>query len=251
MSDKWDFYFSNVNDALASIFVDLGIRGCIPDSQKPWLLWTWIRFLQPRDNGLSSEQEANTLFEIEDFLQATVANQTEGAFVGRITTSGRREFYFYAPSSHGFDVAMNAVPAKFPAYSIDYGDQDDSEWSQYLNVLYPGPEELQLIRNRHVVESLERNGDTLTVARPVFHWVDFRSQDQRMEFIAEVKRLGFRVPTEHEGERGDEFPSRVTIERIDHVDWKSINDVTLMLYRLALQFSGNYDGWETSVEKHK
>jgi Regulator of ribonuclease activity B len=41
----------------------------------------------------------------------------------------------------------------------------------------------------------------------------------------------------------------VTLERIDRVDWDSINQATLELFWLAQETSGNYDGWETSVEK--
>jgi hypothetical protein len=31
MSDHWDFYFANVNEKVASLFVDLGIREAAPD----------------------------------------------------------------------------------------------------------------------------------------------------------------------------------------------------------------------------
>ena len=41
MSDNWDFYFANVNEMPASLFVDLGIRNSAPDPERPWLLWVW------------------------------------------------------------------------------------------------------------------------------------------------------------------------------------------------------------------
>src|SRR5262245_35159471 len=103
MSDSWDFYFANVNDVIASLFVDLGIRDSVPDSDRPWLLWTWVYFRQPRDDGLSSSEEAPVLNEIEDALTKKVQETTEAELVGRITTAGRREFYFYGPQAGRFE----------------------------------------------------------------------------------------------------------------------------------------------------
>lgn len=88
MSDEWDFYFANVNDALASLFVDLGIRDSVPDRDRPWLLWTAVRFQRSRDDGLSSSEEAPLLHEIEDVLTSAVKNAVKAEFVGRITTAG-------------------------------------------------------------------------------------------------------------------------------------------------------------------
>jgi hypothetical protein len=44
MSCQWDFYFSNVNNSPASIFVDLGLREISPSADNPWLLWVWVQF---------------------------------------------------------------------------------------------------------------------------------------------------------------------------------------------------------------
>jgi len=59
-----DFYFANVNDVVASLFVDLGIRDSIPDEEAPWLLWSWVYFGNPRDDGLSSLEEEPILHQM-------------------------------------------------------------------------------------------------------------------------------------------------------------------------------------------
>jgi uncharacterized protein DUF695 len=76
MSDEWDFYFANVNDVVASLFVDLGIRDSIPDAQRPWLLWSLVYFRHSRDDGLSSTEEAPILRQIEDALTKAVKEAT-------------------------------------------------------------------------------------------------------------------------------------------------------------------------------
>jgi hypothetical protein len=68
MGDNWKPYLCNVSGKLASIFVNLGLRGDVPIAAKPWLLWTWVYFQTPRSDGLSDSKEAPTLNKIEDAL---------------------------------------------------------------------------------------------------------------------------------------------------------------------------------------
>jgi regulator of RNase E activity RraB len=250
MSDAWDFYFANVNSVLASLFVDLGIRDSVPAPDRPWLLWTWVYFRQPRDDGLSSSEEAPILHQIEDAVTHAVKEITEAELVGRITTSGRREFYFYGPRPDHFVEAVASALKAFPSYEFDSGIQEDPEWSQYLNVLYPSPEDRQRIKNLHVVEVLEKRGDPLKTPRLVSHWAYFNSPQDRTKFIAKAVAAGFKVADEFESDDPEtEHPFGVTLERTDRVDWNSINEVTLNLFRLAQEVGGDYDGWETPVEQ--
>jgi len=250
LSDAWDFYFANVNDVIASLFVDLGIRNSVPDAKRPWLLWVWVYFRQPREDGLSSSEEAPILYQIEDALTKAVKEMTEAELVGRITTAGHRGFYFYGPRPDHFEEAVASGLMSFSAYQFDSGKKPDPEWSHYLNVLYPTPEQYERIKNLHVVEVLEKDGDSLKAPRPVSHWAYFKSAEDRAEFIRKAVSCGFTITDESEsGEPECEHPYGVTLERIDRVDWNSINKVTLDLFRLAHDIGGEYDGWETSVEK--
>lgn len=249
MSDYWDFYFANVNDKAASLFVDLGIRETVPDVTRPWLNWVWVYFNKPRDDGLSSAEEFETLSEMENALNDAIGN-SGGILSGRITTDGRREFYYYGPSSNGFGDTVASVMNSFAGYSWDADSKHDPEWDQYLGVLYPKPHDKQRIMNRQVIEQLEKRGDPLSKKRRVFHWAYFANEFNREAFITEIESHEFQVTNRI---RADEFdrdrPLGVSFERDDYVDWKSINDVTISLFDLAEKHTGDYDGWETSVEK--
>ncbi len=250
MSDAWDFYFANVNDVIASLFVDLGIRDSVPDPERPWLLWAWVYFRQPRDDGLSSSEEAPTLNEIEDALTNEVTKTTQAELVGRITTAGRREFYFYGPQPDHFEKAVASALKRFQDYEFDMGTKEDADWSQYLNVLFPSPEDHQRIKNLHVIEQLEKHGDALKKPRLVNHWAYFESPQDRNKFTAKAVSAGFKVAAQSESENSEaERPFGVNLARVDRVDWDSINEATLLLFRLAQEVNGDYDGWETSVEK--
>ena len=249
MSDNWDFYFANVNEMLASLFVDLGIRGSAPDPERPWLLWVWVYLNQPLENGLSSSEEAPILHQIEDCLAPAVEERAGALLVGRITTAGRREYYFYASRPDHFEETAARALESFPGYKFDSGTQEDPQWSQYLDLLYPTREDRQKIQNRHVVDSLKKQGDTLKTARPVSHWIYFKSEQDRSRFVAAAVNEGFKVIDNSESADPCERPYGVTLERVDYVNWNSVNEVTLGLFALATNVDGEYDGWETSVER--
>ncbi len=250
MSDTWDFYFANVNDVIASLFVDLGIRDSAPNTDRPWLLWAWVYFREPRDDGLSGSEEAPILNDIEDALTEELEEVLGAELVGRITTAGRREFYFYGPRPDEFEEVVGRALSRFPEYEFDAGTQEDPDWSQYLNVLYPSPRDLQRIKNRHVLQVLEEHGDSLSRPRPVTHWSTFKTPSDRDEFIAAVVDAGFQVVDQSERDALEvSHPYGVTVERTDRVDFNSINEVTLELFQLSREANGDYDGWETSIEK--
>jgi hypothetical protein len=72
MSEDWNFSLCNVNDVLASVFIDLGLRERIPDKSRPHLLWVLVNLSWPREDGLSAPAEFDSLKKIEEKLTATL-----------------------------------------------------------------------------------------------------------------------------------------------------------------------------------
>lgn len=280
MSDHWDFYFTHVDSKPASMFLDLGIAEEIPDAGRPWMLWVSLQFQERLDNGFSSNDEAEVLGEIEDALAEEVANAVDGVAVGRVTTDGHRDFFYFAPSFAGFEDCVCRVMNAFPEYHWDSGSEEDPEWEIYTNFLYPSPYNWQEMKNRQVLEQLEEHGDSLEKERTVSHWAYFPDEAAQVKFAEAVRGLGYTVlekdneeaagdeesivafPLGHDGhdhsECGDECGHShehegpafaVRFERMDKVDWASINAATIELLDLAESVGGEYDGWETSVER--
>ncbi len=245
MSDNWKSYLSRVNDCVASIRFDLGLRQEVPIRSKPWLLWVWVYFQTPSPDGLSDGKEAPTLFQIEDVLVPELFRTCATTLCGAITTEGRREFYFYGETSRGFSAAVADSLAKFPAYKFDFGDKNDPRWEQYLDVLYPSQEHLQKIANRDLLEQLEKRGDVLSVKREVRHWIYFRSKLSRQQFGKTVPDSGYKIVSESDGQ-GDR-PFGIVVSRIQSVEQAVADAIVLELLQLAQQFDGEYDGWETPI----
>ena len=246
MPEDWNFYICNVNDVVASIFINLDLRKSAPDRSKPNLLWVWVYMKWPRDDGLSSSDEFDTLKAIEEKLSETLAQKLDALFCGRITTDSRREFYYYAPRSEQLEPAIQYAISHFRDYEFDCGSKEDPGWTQYLNVLYPSDEDRQRIENRKVLDVLEEKGDRLKTPRDVWHWIYFSTKNDREEFRSAALRLEYRIQSESETDRSG-FPYGICIARFQSVMPSELDDAIIELFRLARKYRGDYDGWETQV----
>lgn len=249
MSDDWDFYFCQVENRPASIFVDLGIHRELPILDLVDMAWLRLHLRQPRKDGLSSQEESGRLSEIEDALSQALANaEIKTTYVGRNTSDGCRDFFCYASDGAQAENYLSMAMAPFPEYEFEVGSRSDPEWSVYREFLYPSRRAYQTILNRRVLANLEQHGDLHDIVREVSHWMYFESSDERERFLAAVLQRGFRLVAQHDGAE-EERPFGLTVSRSHAVDLGTINDVVLELFDLASQYAGDYDGWETSVEK--
>jgi hypothetical protein len=250
LSDEWDFYFAKINDAVSSIFVDLGLKPDAPNEKRPWLLWVWVEMRAPRPDGLSSGEEAAQLHEIEAALDAMILPVCGAQLVGRITGSGRREFYFYGEEPGELDAAVARAMRPFEGYQFQSGSSFQPDWEQYLELLYPSASNLQRMMNRRVLDSLEEQGDAHEVPRKVDHWLEFPSVATRAAARGTLEAIEFAIEGEYEAEEpGAPLPHSLVVSRVDSVDMRTISGITLELARLAEELGGRYDGWESPVTK--
>jgi uncharacterized protein (TIGR01619 family) len=248
-SSEWDFYFSNVDDVVGSFFVDLGLIHTAPVSDKPNFLRIAVTMNNPREDGLSSGEEFEILKRLEDKLTHFIIAKHNAVFAGRLTTNGRRDFYFYLSNTKQYDKTIATAMKAFPTYKFDVVLRDDQKWEEYINFLYPHPGQYQSILNRRVVYSLEQRGDHLTKARPVDHWIYFKTEADKEKFLSDTQDDGFTIVDNDYNVEFGEAPYRLRISRIDKVDFDSVDDYALRLWSLAQECNGVYDGWETSVER--
>jgi hypothetical protein len=247
LSDEWDFYFARVNDAVSSIFVDLGIRDQVPMETRPWLLWVWVQLLSPKADGLATNEESRRLHEIGESLDALVSATCGAQLVGRITGSNRREFYFYAAEPGELTASVASAMKSFADYKYETGSTFQPEWEQYLT-LYPTDTNLERMHNRRQLEALAEQGDVHELPRKIDHWFHFADEASRDACRETLLSIDFAV--EDVGmseEEGEDMPYALVVSRVDSVDTHSINGVTLELARLAGEYCARYDGWESPV----
>ncbi|HYH13812.1 MAG TPA: DUF695 domain-containing protein [Flavisolibacter sp.] len=246
---EWDFYFSTVDDSIGSFYIDLGLASIAPISDRPFLVWISLQMNCPREDGLSSNEEFETLRTIEDRLQDFMVAKHKAIYTGRLTTDGRRDFYFYLGDTTLHDKTISEAMVAFPTYAFDVGIKEDNQWEQYLGFMYPSDREWQSIQNRRVIDNLKEHGDPLTKARPVDHWIFFKTAADKEKFLSKISDEGFTVVANDYDTALGETPYQLQLSRVDKVDHKSVDDYVLHLWQLAEESEGEYNGWETSVEK--
>jgi Family of unknown function (DUF695)/Regulator of ribonuclease activity B len=249
LSQDWDFYFARINDAISSIFLDLGVRGDAPVEKRPWLLWMWIHLRSPKPDGMSSPEEAAQLHAMGEALDSTLSATCGAQLIGRVTGNGRREFYFYAAEPGELSAAVASVMRNFADYHHESGSTFQPDWDQYF-ALYPSEDNLERMHNRRLLETLAADGDVHELPRKVEHWFAFPDEAGRMACRETLVAIEFAVEEENQGDEEVEEPSfALVVSREDSVDSHTINGITIELARLAREHDGRYDGWQCAATR--
>lgn len=242
MSEHWDFYPLLVDGEPASIFVDLGIARTAPVAEFPNMAYLRVRMNQPREDGLSSQQEYDTLIALENDVAETVESGGRTLYVGRNTSSGNRDFYFYT-NDRDIETNLSETMGKWSSFQFQTGTRLDSEWSTYWGFLHPSPEDLQKIGNRDVIDRLLENGDHIDRPRKIDHFAVFKTPTDRDQFARYILAQGYSV-LQTGGANDEEYG--IDFDRTDRPD--QIDDITIELYRNAKTSNGDYDGWGCITE---
>lgn len=245
--EKWDFYFCQVDDKKGSIYLDFGYKDIAPIADLTNAYWITLYMNNPRTDGLSSSDESERLFEIEDGLIAALSDKANFKYVGRLTNDSKRFLYLYVSDSILIDKIVSEYMIRYQDYQFDVDSRVDKNWSIYLDFLYPSPKEYQSLMNRRVIEQLEDGGDNLTKTREVYHWIYFKTNRDRELFLDKISSDGFSIVDKRFDENWGDFPYSLQIKRADRVDWNSVDDYVLYLWDLARETNGDYDGWETQI----
>jgi len=244
---NWDFYFTELDGSPASMYLDLALNRVAPIKEKNYLLTIVLTMNDPQENGFSSNEESEILFKIEDKIVEAVAEPFDAIFTGRETCDGARIFYFYSGNNKDIKKTVKDVMKGFSDYEYELYFEEDSKWKQYFKHLYPTKYEMHTIMNRRVVENLKSKGDVLTEPREVDHYIYFKKEKLKNEFLEEAKKLEYKVTSERTDEKDKNYPLSVRLTKIDPVTYHDVLDYTSVLYDLAEQYEGNYDGWETKL----
>ena len=224
--------------------MDLGIAEQAPVAALPFMAYVRIHMRAPCDDGLSSQQEFDALIKVEDLLTDTVCSEFVG-YVGRNTSNGCRDFYFYVSSPDRWSGAVDQALSG-SGYEFETGTREDAAWSSYLQFLMPAPRDRERMQNRRVCEALERQGDRLEEHRDIDHWSYFPNESAASAFLVEAQSLGYRVRVEPSSVK-DGSQVCVQVYRSDLPAYGQIDSITLPLFDAALRHGGEYSGWECEV----
>jgi Regulator of ribonuclease activity B/Family of unknown function (DUF695) len=244
MQDDWDFYPCRVDDAPASIAVNLAHIARETWGGADTLYAVLVTMAQVGPHGMGDGDEAELLYPAEDALVAAFASMGL-RFVGRLRNAGTWQLAFMGPQGLASRVTAAATAAFGPLpRACEIVHRLDTDWSYYREFLFPDAERMGWIQDRRVVEQLQAQGDIAATPRRVDHWVTFATASQRAAFATAARAHAFSVDSESsEGEL-----HAVRLWRTDAVELDHIHAVTTLLSTLATEHGGDYDGWETTIE---
>nr|BAO65802.1 hypothetical protein [uncultured bacterium] len=241
MSDNWNTYFTVIDNKPASFMLDMDPWKDGSNEMFVYLYRLSVTLNEPNENGLTCNKEATVLFEIEDSIHDAL--DSHYMFVGRVTTDGRRDFYYYTDNEDTSKLEHLAV-INLENYNYHFSRiEEQNPRAFYYEFLFPKKSDLQRMLNRQIVNKLSELGDSLDQSRTVNHWIYFSSFESRHLFIEKIQVDGFLI--EEQETQDNRFKLRIS--RNDCVEFHSISDVTDYLVNVAQQFHGDYDGWETKV----
>ena len=242
----WDTYLMQVEGRIVSVVVDLGLRRAAPMADKPFATLIRTKLLRPQANGLPGSGESARLDSLEERLVESLERGRGYVYAGRYTHRGIRTFHFFSGDTSGQASALHAAFADFPEYAWLARGVADSAWSNYLEALYPPPRELELIRDRRLVDRLQRQGDPLARPRPVEHYLRFPSKTSRMEFLRQPGMEAFTVAEMPEADSArKDMPYLLHLRRADIPDLHFLERIVTPLRDKAIRMRGRYEGWET------
>lgn len=183
--DEWDFYPCQVNDAVASISLNLWFERAALLASADTLYWVRFHMRDRGPHGMGTSTEADILNPIADQVVAR-AQKLDCYYVGRLRGDGRWSLFLYGPADQldPLRALVNDTNCQ-----VEVGSEQDPAWDYYRGFLLPSDERRQWMKDRRTVEVLQLHGDPLLESRRIDHWHTFRPPkgDRRSSAKREVK----------------------------------------------------------------
>jgi hypothetical protein len=241
----WDFYEGSLEEDRAFVMLDLAAREHAPLASHASRLQIRFAMLQPREDGLRSNEEAEAIFALEDKIVDAMANAAGAIHVARVVAQGFTELIFYFPTENtaAADHPGEAIGEVAP-YQLEWFVEEDAAWEKYQE-LFPNRYAMQSITNRRLVRQMTEIGDQLAVPREIDHMVMFPSEAQAREAAATLAAKGFRCD-EVDGSNGR---WSLQFHRDEACDGGKPDEFVFEILDLIEPFEGDYDGWGCMVVK--
>jgi hypothetical protein len=253
-SPKIETFPRRVGSDHTIIGVDLQLEEQVPLEELPWVNALRVAATDSspdagKDSKNSKDSEhfpARSGFEIEEklFMPLVTGHPKNAVLVGSVSSLGSAEWFIYSaePLAERFE---EAILEQFPELDVQARTQHDPEWSVYREFLCPSQLERLLIQNRRKVREIDQAD--LDDDQMIDHTVWFTSPDDRSAFAEIVAERGFEL---HYPEQDVQFATTeedveygLTITREERIDVETMDELVRWLFKFALRFGGEYEGW--------
>lgn len=152
LPEDWDFYMCQVEGKIASIYLNLALKKHLPLAQFKYVMYLQFHMIQPREDGLSSDEDFEQLMMLEDLLIEELREKMQAVYAGRVTTDGNRDYFFYLASLDQLGTHVRQIMHSYSHTQYRFGARLDESAALYLNYLFPSEQGLQEIMARRSEE---------------------------------------------------------------------------------------------------
>ena len=237
------YIYQNEDGKAVRTETDIELLDDVPQKNRPWLAWVFIKILSPDESGWCIGQECDLLYRIQTEVSAALQEKLGAINSGVRMQDGWVELFFYLPTAKKFDNVAASVMKKYTLYSFETGSSRDAHWKHYINELYPDALMLQQIESRAIISELEEVGDDIDLSREVEHYLFFQTEAQRERVVNKLVETGF-VLKENIVREG-EFGYGTVLVKNHEVTEVTLMKMTTELFDAVRNEHGIYEGWST------
>lgn len=234
VASAWEFYMTTVDEAPASVRVDLAFRDSVPGQ------WTHhyrvaLPMTDPGPHGMGTQAAADAFHPVEAALLSTLVGSPL-QLVARRRSAGHWTMMWYGP--HDQKPTLEAAAASVGARKATITVRDDPGFTVYDRELAPSAERWQWILDRRVVDGLWAEGDRLTEPRPIDHHVVLPDQAAADAFMGWATVQGL-DPTATPGDDG----VAVSMQVVAVPELERVHATVMEIKAQAESQGGRYQGW--------
>lgn len=234
IADDWEFYPCEVNDAPASILINLRFMYEDPRDENDHVYHALLPMQQPGPQGVGTQNEMERLSPIEDAIFDR-ADQAGAQPVGRVRSQGVWRLSAYGPKGLPWESWIRELAGTDAEVEIE----QDPDFNYVNDLLLPDAERHQWILDRRVCDQLLSNGDEPSLVRPVNHFIDYEG-DPPTALIDAIKALGFDV---------NDLSHCLECTKLHDTRIDTVHRVVMALSALADEHDAAYDGWGAAATK--
>jgi uncharacterized protein (TIGR01619 family) len=243
IEQNWENYIQSIDGKPVSINVDLGFGAFAPINGRSFVIIVRTKIINPDSRGLPYPEEDITLLQMEEGLISKLASATGAVFTGRFTQRGIREFYFYAPDTIGYEIAVKQEMKELPQYEWLSKGKSDPKWENYFTVLYPPAMELVKINSKRQIELFSKNGQLQSKPMPIAHTFLFTDLNGREKFLRNIPFQGFKIVSMPATVDANAGKFILVLERLADINEGWIDQLVIPLAQAAQLNGGKYIDW--------
>lgn len=239
-----EYYITASDESALKTELEMDFLDGAPQEERPWLLWAFLKMNDVNDDGFATSSELERLSSVTQALKETLSNEVDAVSVGQKQEDGWLELYFYAPTAKKFQGIVSKVLGS--DFITDTGSTKDAKWEHYLYTLYPSALMLQQVQSRHIIDELKAEGDDLSIAREVEHYLGFLTESQAKRVSEELYLHGFKEKAISYNS-SEEYGNTLIMTQEHTIDTELLEELAFLLITTAEKEHGIYAGWSTGV----